>query len=604
MLQKCVNEIGQVAQHLPFREYFQLYFALYSNLPPYPLLTPKAYKSSFTVRTNYGTYTPSVISEYYDWDILVFVANHAHDTQFLKMFSSFEKEDLLMINGAVMYGRMSADTKWIFSEYLNVEYGIVLESASATDLYLQAVQEMNTKLILTIFQSKLIPDITTHNQVFLKCCSFIDSDLLELFLNDNRIDINYRMGSNSTVTFAVENPKRDIIARILKEENLVIRSGELSLILARTSSKHLIFLLNDQRMEPFYNENDDMPIILASRTGKVQVVKFLLAQESVNPAAQSNSAVIGSALTGNSDLVQLLVNDDRVNPYDQASLIFTNCGSSLRIFRYLRNDYRANVSLRKDEILTNAILHSNTELIDFIIDEKIVPLPEFKASHLLALAIQNYAELLQTAIKATTESVSFNRFNTNYLESMYRNGNLSLFVLFIPLLDQTFEGTGWLETQSIHALTDEHFEMFELLLSNKYYNIHSFTNPILKLLITQNKPDIVVKVLQHKSFKPTKYVDIFKHLMQTDNIEIAKILLKDKRIDPSQKGNTILKRACIKRKSVFVKLLLNHKKVDPTANDYEALKIAAESGHAEIIELFRNCKKVDQRVFAKITNYL
>ncbi|KAJ3310013.1 hypothetical protein HDV04_005436 [Boothiomyces sp. JEL0838] len=471
------------------------------------------------------------------------------------MFKSYTREELSMIYGAVIYGRMYSDTKWIFTQYLNTEFQIILEAAAATELYLQAVHEMNTTLIQTIFQSNIIQDISTHNQVFLKSCSFIDLDLLELFLDDERIDFNFRMGQNSVVSFAADNPRKEILERIMKEDGLEIRIGDLTLILElNIKHQHVLELLQHNRMQPFLNENNDMPIIVASRTGQYAVVKYLLEQESVNPAAQNNLAVIEAAATGNFDLVQLLVNDDR----------------------------------------------SNTELIDYIIDEKILTLEEFNSTHLLALAIRNYQELLKNVIEKSHLSISYSQNNVNYLEFLYRNGQHGPLRLLSPLLDQSFEGTSWLETQSILALTDENYQIFEMYLSNKYYNLSSFITAILKLLITQDKPELVAKVLDHKSFKPTKFIEVFKHLMRTDNLEIAKMLLKDKRIDPSHKGNTILKRACSKRKPEFVKLLLNHKKVDPSDNDYEAIRIAAQNGFEDVLDVFRKSEKVDPKVFDKI----
>ncbi|KAJ3320499.1 hypothetical protein HDV06_005228 [Boothiomyces sp. JEL0866] len=519
------------------------------------------------------------------------------------MFRSYSKEELTMIYGALIYGRMNSDTKWIFAEYMRSTFHIHLEATPATDLYLQAVHEENSTLIHTILQSSLIEDASIHNQVFLKSCSFADLGLLEMFLKDGRIDINYRMGQNSSVSFAAENPRKEILERITKEDKLEIRTGDITLILElNIKHSHVLDLLQDERIKPFLNENNDMPIITACRTGQYHVVKYLLDQDAVNPAAQNNTAVIDAAGSSNFELVQLLVNDDRVNPYDQESKIFTNCTRSLRIFKYLRNDYRANVFIHKNEILTNAILNSNTELIEYLVNEKIIQYDEFNSNHLLALAVRNYHDVLRKVLEITSATISFNSNNTNYLEFLYRSGLHSSLKLLLPLLDQSFEGTHWLETQSIQALNDDNYDIFIIFLQDKHYNLTSFVTPILKLLITQNKPDLVEKVLQHKTFKPTKFIDVFKHLMRTDNIEITKLLLKDKRIDPSHKNNAILKRACKKRKPEFVKLLLNHKKVDFADNDYEAIRIAVDNQFDDVISVFRNCRKVDSKLIARIAD--
>ena len=69
------------------------------------------------------------------------------------------------------------------------------------------------------------------------------------------------------------------------------------------------FLLADDRVDPSIEYNK--AIILASRYGHPEVVKLLLTDERVDPSAQNNDAIMWASKEGKLEVVKLLLADKR-----------------------------------------------------------------------------------------------------------------------------------------------------------------------------------------------------------------------------------------------------------------------------------------------------
>lgn len=72
------------------------------------------------------------------------------------------------------------------------------------------------------------------------------------------------------------------------------------------------FLLGDIRVNPAANINE--AIRVASRSGRSEIVRLLLADDRVDPSAMDNEAIRGASQYGHHEVVQLLAADHRVNP--------------------------------------------------------------------------------------------------------------------------------------------------------------------------------------------------------------------------------------------------------------------------------------------------
>ena len=73
-------------------------------------------------------------------------------------------------------------------------------------------------------------------------------------------------------------------------------------------------LLNDSRVNPAADTN--YAIRLTAANGHVEVVKVLLADPRVDPTADGNYAIRWAARNGHTEVVKVLLNDSRVNPAD------------------------------------------------------------------------------------------------------------------------------------------------------------------------------------------------------------------------------------------------------------------------------------------------
>jgi len=77
------------------------------------------------------------------------------------------------------------------------------------------------------------------------------------------------------------------------------------------------------------------------------------------------------------------------------------------------------------------------------------------------------------------------------------------------------------------------------------------------------------------------------------HLEVVKLLLSDKRVDPAAKDNFAIRLASGKGHLEVVKLLSSDKRVDPAAKDNFAIGYASENGHLEVVKLLLFDERVD-----------
>jgi len=87
--------------------------------------------------------------------------------------------------------------------------------------------------------------------------------------------------------------------------------------------------------------------------------------------------------------------------------------------------------------------------------------------------------------------------------------------------------------------------------------------------------------------------DAIKWASENGHHKVVKILLQDKRVDPSADDNCAIKWASDNGHHKVVKLLLQDKRVDPSAGDNYAIRFASENGHHEVVKLLLQHSKVD-----------
>ena len=75
--------------------------------------------------------------------------------------------------------------------------------------------------------------------------------------------------------------------------------------------------------------------------------------------------------------------------------------------------------------------------------------------------------------------------------------------------------------------------------------------------------------------------------------KVVRVLLRDKRVDPTAEDNFCLQIACSKGYSRLLELLLRDKRCDPSKSNSIALWIAAESGFLDCVELLVQDRRID-----------
>lgn len=130
------------------------------------------------------------------------------------------------------------------------------------------------------------------------------------------------------------------------------------------------------------------------------------------------------------------------------------------------------------------------------------------------------------------------------------------------LLTKGKDPTVWQNKPLRDALNNGHLEVATLLLNDKRVNPGDCDNNAIVLACSKGQ------------------------------VKIVEFLLKDPRVDPNARNNEPLCNAVKNGQLQVVKLLLKDKRVDPNSNKGEALHIAIENGYYEIAEVLIATGKV------------
>lgn len=85
-----------------------------------------------------------------------------------------------------------------------------------------------------------------------------------------------------------------------------------------------------------------------------------------------------------------------------------------------------------------------------------------------------------------------------------------------------------------------------------------------------------------------------------DNIEIVKMLLKNKNTDPCKNDNEVLIMVCEKGKLDLLKILLSDERIDPSIYENYCLKIAIEHNKKDIVDILIKDKRVKNKMYKEL----
>ena len=180
---------------------------------------------------------------------------------------------------------------------------------------------------------------------------------------------------------------------------------------------------------------------------------------------------------------------------------------------------------------------------------------------------------------------------------------------YLKLINLTFEfGTAkildWLINSSQHrfdlmninwkskfndAVNKSHLEIVKLLLSDKRVDPCANKNFAIRCASQIGHTEVVKLLLQDKRVDPSDVNNYaIRHASQNGHTEVVKLLLQDKRVDPCDFNNFAIQSASENGHTEGVKLLLADKRVDPSAQYNCAIKYAIYNGNTKIVKLLKD----------------
>ncbi|KAI8891619.1 ankyrin repeat-containing domain protein [Globomyces pollinis-pini] len=150
-------------------------------------------------------------------------------------------------------------------------------------------------------------------------------------------------------------------------------------------------------------------------------------------------------------------------------------------------------------------------------------------------------------------------------------------------------------------------KLSQLYRSNKIYNNSAafksylrYHQPIgadFEQAVERNKADILKILLEDSRSVSFDYNQAIIDASEFGYIEIVRILLNDKRGDPSAYDNCAIRFAAENGHIEIVKMLLDDERVDPSGDSNYAIRNSSKNGHTEIVRVLLADERVDPTAF-------
>lgn len=146
----------------------------------------------------------------------------------------------------------------------------------------------------------------------------------------------------------------------------------------------------------------------------------------------------------------------------------------------------------------------------------------------------------------------------------------------------------------IKASEKGHADVVKILLADKRVDPSAHYNDAIILAANNGHTKVVKVLLVDKRVDPAAQDNSAIGVASREgHIEVVKLLLADKRVDPAADNNYAIINAYLDGHIEVVKLLLEDKRVNPTANDNFIMRMASGRGQVEVIKLLLEDKRVD-----------
>jgi ankyrin repeat protein len=128
-------------------------------------------------------------------------------------------------------------------------------------------------------------------------------------------------------------------------------------------------LLNDSRVDP--SDDNNQAIRKACCFGHYKIVELLLNDSRVDPSANYNEAIRKACCYGYFEIVKILLNDSRVDPSDDDNQAIRKacCYGDYEIVKLLLNDSRVDPSANYNEAIRKACCYGHYKIVELLLND-------------------------------------------------------------------------------------------------------------------------------------------------------------------------------------------------------------------------------------------
>lgn len=358
----------------------------------------------------------------------------------------------------------------------------------------------------------------------------------------------------------------------------------------------------------------------AARMGRADVVRLLLADERVDPAAFRQAALKAAVAGGSVDVVNLLWEDERVDVrgHERELLMEASSGGHVHIVRMLLSDTRGDWTSARHAALARAAAMGRTAVVRMLLEDTALrPAPGYHGPLLQAIR-HNRVNVVRLLLQDGRADPASDRQAA--LRCACDGGNPKMVKLLLddPRVDPA-KASGLLT----RAFQRNYVEAVALVVADGRFGrlLDYHWDPVL-MCISFGRLDILNVLLQHDvhAAKVTKdamyaaarkcpaiFARLLQHPVANDVVpgdgtllehaitcpNSLAVLLKDARVNPHVFGRNACALAVQARQPRSLALLLADGRVDPAGNNNEALMVAVRQKSLRCLRLLLRDARVD-----------
>ena len=283
-------------------------------------------------------------------------------------------------------------------------------------IFEESLTKNRDQIVKLMLEKKLVDASINFNHGVRWALKNDKTDLLDWFLSDSRVDVS--IDDNAALNKMIEKSDLKAVEWLL-ENNKVAETAGSSLEQVIKLNKNDIFLimlpkvkplkdaayvafqekqysmakllLLDGKVDPVFGSAGQL-IIKASEEGQSEIVQVLLNDKRVDPSCFNNHALILAAGGDHLEVMKLLLADPRVN-FDKAAIEYAATKGKLQALKMLFNDPRFK-KFDYSNAIKGAKREKHTEVVDFLLAMSNID-PETNKDLFAAGAYIDFANLMK-----------------------------------------------------------------------------------------------------------------------------------------------------------------------------------------------------------------